>query len=78
MMRTQSALPQGCTPEVLAQLAACGRCWRDGGEPAATPRVAPALPPGAPRDVYMLFISGAKERAPAAAMGLIAALNAAG
>lgn len=78
MMRTHSDLPNGCTPEVIAQLAACGRRWRDGAEPDPVPRVAPALPPGPPRDVYMLFISGAKERAPAAAMALIAALEAPG
>ncbi|WP_394789388.1 DUF72 domain-containing protein [Rhodoferax sp.] len=70
MMRTQSALLEGCTPQVLDQLAACGRAWRDGHEPADLPRVE-APPPAVPaRDVFMFFISGAKERAPAAAMAL--------
>jgi hypothetical protein len=44
--------------------------WRDGAEPADVPRVEPAAP-GGPRDVFMFFISGAKEKAPAAAMALL-------
>ncbi len=72
MMRTDPALPEGCTPQALDQLAACGRAWRDGHEPAGLPRVEAAAPllPTAPRDVFMFFIGGAKERAPAAAMAL--------
>ncbi|RZU02555.1 DUF72 domain-containing protein [Rivibacter subsaxonicus] len=71
MMRTDPALPEGCTPQALDQLAACARAWRDGLEPAGLPRVeAPPAAPVAPRDVFMFFISGAKERAPAAAMAL--------
>lgn len=71
MMRTDGSLPEGCTPPVFDALAACGRVWRDGDEPAGLPRVEPAPPPGAGRDVFMYFISGAKEKAPAAAMALI-------
>lgn len=71
MMRTQSTLPEGCTPGVLDQLADCARAWRDGQEPDRLPRVEPApVQAVAPRDVFMFFISGAKERAPAAAMAL--------
>ena len=71
MMRTDASLPEGCTPQALDQLAACARAWRDGGEPEALPRVEAAPPPVPPRDVFMFFISGAKEKAPAAAMALI-------
>jgi uncharacterized protein YecE (DUF72 family) len=39
------------------------------------PRLAPAGKPAGSRDVFMFFISGAKERAPAAAMGLIERLK---
>ncbi|NRF66028.1 DUF72 domain-containing protein [Aquincola sp. S2] len=76
MMRTDAALPDGCPPEVFPDLAACARRWRDGGEPDGLPRIEPA-PAGsaAPRDVFMYFISGAKEKAPAAAMALIRALG---
>lgn len=76
IMRTASALPQGCTAEVLDALAASARCWRAGGTPAGVPLVEPELREGsAPRDVFMFFISGAKERAPAAAMALIERLR---
>ena len=30
IMRTDASLPQGCTPQALAQVAACARMWRDG------------------------------------------------
>ncbi|WP_374562201.1 DUF72 domain-containing protein [Ideonella sp.] len=70
MMRTDSSLPLGVTPEALDQLAACGQAWRDGAEPAGVPRVEPAPASAAPRDVFMFFISGAKEKAPHAAMAL--------
>jgi uncharacterized protein YecE (DUF72 family) len=75
MMRTEGSLPQGCTPEVFDRLAPCARAWRDGLEPDGLPRVEPAAPPSGPRDVFMFFISGAKEKAPAAAMALIERLQ---
>ena len=71
MMRTDASLPEGCTPQTLDQLAACAQAWRDGAEPAGLPRVEPAPASTAPRDVFMYFISGAKEKAPAAAMALL-------
>ena len=71
MMRTDASLPLGCTPEALDQLAACGKAWLAGEEPAGVPRVeSEAHAPGAQRDVFMFFISGAKEKAPASAMAL--------
>ena len=75
MMRTDAALPEGCTPQVFDRLGACAQVWREGGEPDGVPRVEPAPPPApttaAPRDVFLYFISGAKEKAPAAAMALL-------
>ena len=71
MMRTDASLPEGCTPQTLDQLAACAQVWRDGAEPAEVPRVEPQPASGAARDVFMYFISGAKEKAPAAAMALL-------
>ena len=70
MMRTSAELPEGCTAQAFAQLAACAHCWAQGDEPAALPRVEAASGSAAPRDVFMFFISGAKEKAPAAAMAL--------
>lgn len=71
MMRTEAALPEGCTAQTLDGLAACAAAWQAGLMPSGLPLVeaAPAAR-AAPRDVFMFFISGAKERAPAAAMGL--------
>jgi uncharacterized protein YecE (DUF72 family) len=74
LMRTRADLIEGFEPALLDQLAACARAWRDGHEPAGLPRVEPEPAPTAPRDVFLYFISGAKEKAPAAAMGLIARL----
>jgi uncharacterized protein YecE (DUF72 family) len=76
VMRTRAGLPLGLEPVVLDRLAACARRWREGGEPSGLPRVGPvpeAAP--APRDVFVYFISAAKEKAPAAAMALIERLR---
>ena len=76
LMRTRADLSEGCPPETFAPLAACAGAWRDGCEPGGVPRVEPAaVMPAAPRDVFMFFISGAKERAPAAAMALLQRLG---
>jgi len=76
LMRTDATQPEGCAPEIFPALAACARAWRDGGEPAGLPRVEQApLTAAAPRDVFLYFISGAKEKAPAAAMALIRHLS---
>ena len=70
VMRAEAGEPEGLPASTLAQIAACARAWRDGGEPSALPRVEPPRPGAAPRDVFIFFISGAKEKAPAAAMAL--------
>lgn len=76
LMRTRTQLKDGCTPAQLDGCAASARAWAAGGEPSGVPRVqtAPLRPP-APRDVFMYFISGAKERAPAAAKAVIQRLG---
>ena len=79
MMRTRPELPLGVEPEALDALVDCACIWRDGGEPAGLPRVEQAASAaGRPRDVFLFFISAAKERAPAAAMALTERLVAAG
>lgn len=75
LMRSQAEVPTGYTLPVIDAFAACARCWAAGDEPAGLPRVEPAPPPGMPRDVFLYFINGAKERAPAGAMALIACLD---
>ena len=76
LMRTAADVETGYEPAALDAVAACARAWADGGEPAELPRVEP--PPSAtasPREVFLYFISGAKERAPAAAQALIERLG---
>ena len=60
LMRSQADVPTGYPPEAIAQWAAGVRAWT-GGE--------------RPRDVFVYFINGAKERAPAGAMELMAQLG---
>ena len=61
-------------PATIRQMA---RRRRDGHEPAGVPKVETAAPPVTPHDVFMCFIGGAKERAPAAAMALLKRLKSA-
>lgn len=75
VMRASAAHAEGLAPGVAATLAACATTWRDGAEPDALPRVQPPPARTAPRDVYLLFIGGDKEKAPAAAMATIRALG---
>lgn len=75
LMRTEATLPEGMLGAQLDQVAACAKVWREGREPDGLPRVEPVPAATAPRDVFLYFISGAKEKAPAAAMGLIRRLG---
>lgn len=75
LMRARSDVASGYTGDELARWAARARAWAAGGEPGDLPRVAPpAEGDGAPREVFVFFISAAKERNPAAAMALQARL----
>jgi len=75
LMRTESKRKTGYEPAALDSWAARARQWADGGEPVDLPKVDSASAPARPRDVFLFFISGAKERAPAAAMALLDRLN---
>lgn len=55
-MRGQADVPMGYTPEAIARWAEGVRAWTGGARP---------------RDVFVYFINGAKERAPAGAMELL-------
>ena len=65
----------GYATRTLAAWAKRAAVWAGGGEPDDLPRLAPAAPGGAPREVFVLFIHGAKERNPAAALALLKALG---
>lgn len=69
-----AAEPNGYSADALKQWARICAAWRTGTE-ANLPRLTTATAPPA-ADVFVFFINGAKERAPAAAMALIAALQA--
>ena len=75
LMRCESSLASGYASEALDAWAQRAQVWAQGAEPGDLPRVeaAPATPAAGAtaRDVFMFFISGAKERAPAAAVALL-------
>ena len=76
LMRSESSNASGYAPGRIAAWADAARRWSDGREPADLPRIeAAGAAPSGPRDVFMFYISGAKERAPAAAVATLAALG---
>jgi uncharacterized protein YecE (DUF72 family) len=76
LMKSESSFATGYAPERIASWADGARRWAGGLEPEGLPRVESTSPAGpATRDVFMFFISGAKERAPAAAVATLAALG---
>lgn len=70
LMKTVSSEPTGYTKKALAKWADRASAWAKGGEPDDLTKATAAKPPARPRDVFLFFISGAKERAPLAAMQL--------
>ncbi|GAA3921107.1 DUF72 domain-containing protein [Luteimonas lutimaris] len=77
LMRARAEVGTGYSRDELVQWAARGRQWAAGGEPDDLPRIGPApAKPAARRDVFIYFISAAKERNPAAAMALLRELGA--
>ena len=80
LMNSEEKLKTGYAPKALDAWAEAAKSWASGSEPADLPCVeAPAkgkakAKPAAARDVFVFFINGAKERAPAAAQALIARL----
>jgi uncharacterized protein YecE (DUF72 family) len=76
LMRSESSLSSGYTPEALDAWAERARCWARGEIPADLPLIeATHAAPAKPRAVFIYFISAAKERNPAAAMALIERLQ---
>jgi uncharacterized protein YecE (DUF72 family) len=71
LMKTVSSEPTGYSKPALHAWAERARAWARGSEPTDLPKIVPATPPVRPRDVFLFFISGAKERAPLAARQLV-------
>lgn len=76
LMRSQSGIETGYAAADLDAWSRRAREWSAGGDPADLPHVEIARPAGSPRDVFLYFISSAKERNPAAAMALLERLGA--
>ena len=76
LQRTTEGEPTGYGSADLDGWAERCRTWADGGEPDDLPRISPVAPgPPTPRPCFVYMISGAKVRAPAAAMALIERLG---
>ena len=72
LMRSRSDIDTGYPMDELRAWAERIRTWTRGEEPADLPHVTPAAAPAAAqRDVFVYFISAAKERNPAAAKATI-------
>lgn len=71
LMCSDASIATGYAPAALDAWAARACTWADGGDPEDLPRVLPAAAQTAPRDVFVYFINGAKERAPHAALALL-------
>lgn len=71
LMNAQMRYKAGYAPKALDQWAQTARDWAHGETPGALPRITPHDLQAAQREVLVFFINGAKERAPAAAMGLL-------
>ena len=69
LMRSEATEPAGYPAAALDAWAGRARAWARGEDPADLPRVLPASSAAA-RDVFVYFISSAKERNPAAAIAL--------
>lgn len=75
LMCSDAKFKNGYAPQALDGWAAAARTWAQGGEPTDLPRVEPTKDQGAPKDVFVFFINGAKEKAPAAATALLQRLG---
>jgi uncharacterized protein YecE (DUF72 family) len=72
LQRQRSEEPTGYAPDELDRWAKTATAWAAGQPPAGYDYVTePEAGPAGERDVFVFMINGAKERAPAAAMGLI-------
>ena len=76
LMRSRVDIVTGYAETELDQWAGHAREWAAGGDPDALPHVAAARAPGTAREVFINFISAAKQRNPAAAIALIERLRA--
>ncbi|GAB2512494.1 DUF72 domain-containing protein [Lysobacter humi (ex Lee et al. 2017)] len=72
LMRSRVDLADGYTADELDAWLRRARLWAQGAEVEDLPQLAPTAASTGPREVYVYFIGGAKQRNPAAAMAMIA------
>lgn len=70
LMRSEPNVPTGYGPKALAHWADIAECWARGEAPECLNYLSEQRSEKHPRDVLIYFISGAKERNPAAAIAL--------
>ena len=75
LMQSAARLKNGYPPKTLGLWAESAHSWSRGHGPTDLPQQQAAGKAGRPRDVFVLFINGAKERAPAASLALMAQLR---
>jgi uncharacterized protein YecE (DUF72 family) len=75
LQKTSEKVATGYSSRELTAWAKRARAWKAGGAPDDLSAVAPSALAKIPRDVFVYMISGAKQRAPAAAMALLERLG---
>jgi uncharacterized protein YecE (DUF72 family) len=75
LQRTSEAVKTGYPPKALDTWTARAKIWAGGGVPEDLATISGKAPAKTKRDVFIYMISGAKVRAPAAAMALIERLK---
>lgn len=76
LMRSRPEIETGYPDAELATWCSRAVHWAQGEDPEDLPHLGKVQPAGPPRDVFIYFISSAKERNPAAAMALLKHLGA--
>lgn len=75
LMRSAETLKSGYAPKALDAWSERVQAWAAGGRPEDLPQVDASAPAKRKREIFVFFINGAKERAPAAAQALLARLG---
>ncbi|WP_420995225.1 DUF72 domain-containing protein [Cupriavidus sp. 30B13] len=75
LMCSSEKIETGYAPKDLDAWRARVQAWAAGGSPGDLPRVEDKAPAARKREVFVFFINGAKERAPAAAAALLSRLG---
>ena len=75
LQNAKADVETGYSTKAITAWATVAKGWESGEEPEQFPLAAPKGKPLKSRDVFIYFINGAKERAPAAAEALIKRLK---